>query len=127
VQPDGRAVRIASRTINVLGLYLLATELPSRQRSPFGHGLEFRPADRTMANPRTDAAVRPGDHVFTAQEVRVPDQTLDNQLRVLDEIGGMTAHAGHQRFACRTSAKMGHIPGLKQEMYRAVRPSWDRA
>ena len=44
----------------------------------------------------TEAAIGAGDNVFAADDLRVAHDAVGDDLRMLDDIGGMTDDAGNQ-------------------------------
>src|SRR5262249_24763815 len=66
---------------------LARPELLAGDASALSQCFQLRPDDFLVANPRPDAAVCAGLYVFSADTLRVVDQTLGDQLRVLDKIG----------------------------------------
>src|SRR4051794_11817527 len=62
---------------------------------------ELGPLDLSICHP-AQAAIRARNYVFAADEIRVVQQPLSNELRVLDELRRAVAeNAGHENLACR--------------------------
>lgn len=49
-----------------------------------------------MPDPRPEPAVGPAPHVFPSDQIRIAHQPLGHQVRMLDEVGAVTNHAGDQ-------------------------------
>src|SRR5262249_16863629 len=88
---------------------LARPELLAGDASALSQCFQLRPDDFLVANPRPAAAVCAGLYVFSADPLRVVDQTLGDQLRVLDKIGGVRNDAGHQHLARRQLYILPHV------------------
>ena len=49
--------------------------------------------------PATDTAVRAGDHVLAADQLCIANDALGDELRVLDDVAGVTDDTGNQYLA----------------------------
>src|SRR5207244_11917354 len=78
-----------------------APELLRCDACSLGHRRELRPGDLAIPDARSDAAVRAGDYVLLTDQVRILDQSVRHQPRMLDDVGGVANHTGHQRLASR--------------------------
>ena len=63
-----------------------------------------------MANPVAEATVGAGNYVLRADQLREPEQALGDQFGVLDDVGCVPHHAGHQRRAIRQSHVLPERP-----------------
>src|SRR5262245_6302089 len=88
---------------------LARPELLAGDASALSQCLQLRPNNFLVANPRPNAAVGAGLYIFSADTLRVVDQTLGDQLRVLDKIGGVRNDAGHQHLARRQLYILPHV------------------
>ena len=61
-------------------------------------------------NPAAEAAIRAGNHILTADDRRVPQDAVSDELRVFDKVGGMADDAGHQHLARRQLCLLPHAP-----------------
>src|SRR5207247_3193659 len=69
-------------------------ESPARQTRALGERLEFRPGDLGASHPGAQAAVGSAHDVLAAEELRVPQQALGDELGMLDEVAAMPDDAG---------------------------------
>src|SRR6185436_20493058 len=77
---------------------LLFPELSGREPRALGHRLELLPDDlgldqRLRARERGEAAVAARHHPLASHHLRVANETLRDELGVLDEVGGGVEHA----------------------------------
>src|SRR5437867_3552596 len=84
----------------------LFPELLRRQPRALGHRLELGPGDLGLdlidrPGERRHAAVGAGDHALAPDDLRVADDPLRHQLRVLDEVGRGVEHAGDDQTVVR--------------------------
>src|SRR6185503_8255469 len=81
----------------------LGPELPARKPGSFAQRFQLRPHHRRMhaaiERPLRKAAIGAGDHVLAADNTRQARNALGHQLRMLDDIGGMTDDTGNQHLA----------------------------
>jgi len=52
-------------------------------------------------DPAAEAAIRTGNNVLATDYRGIAQDTVGDELRMLDKIGGMADDAWHQHFACR--------------------------
>src|SRR6516162_4945174 len=82
---------------------LRAPQCSGRNPRAFGQGFQLRPHDRRMDATREralrEAAIGAAHDVFATDDLGQPDDALGNELRVLDDVGGMADHAGNQNLA----------------------------
>ena len=58
----------------------------------------------------TEAAIGAGDNVFAADDLRVAHDAVGDDLRMLDDIGGMTDDAGNEQLSVRQLDVLPHAP-----------------
>jgi hypothetical protein len=57
-----------------------------------------------------EAAVGAGDHVLAPQQVGKPRDAFGDQLRMLDDVGGVADDPGNEHFAVRQLGVLPHLP-----------------
>src|SRR5882672_2175471 len=92
----------------------LNLEFLASEARPLRHGLEFLPYHfgvhlGLVASLRRESAIRAGDHVFTAHQPPVPDQSLGDPLRMLDDIARVSNNARHQHLPGRKPNRLKHM------------------
>src|SRR5215471_17035580 len=70
----------------------LAPQFLAGECRAFGQRLKLRPGDLRM-NTAAKAAIRAGDDVFAADDLGVAHDAIGDDLRMLDDVGGMADHA----------------------------------
>ena len=63
-----------------------------------------------MTDAGTEAAIGSRNHVLAADERGKSNQPLADELRMFDDVGGMTDDAGHQRLAFRPAGAPPYFP-----------------
>src|SRR6516165_9875972 len=61
-------------------------------------------------NPAAEAAIRTGNNVLAAGNRSVAQDSVSDELRVFDEVGGMADDAWHQHLARRQLRLLPHAP-----------------
>src|SRR5262249_21225088 len=86
--------------------------------------LELCPHDRRMhaavERPLREAAVRPRHQVLAADEARDAREALCDQLRMLDDVGGVADDAGYQLFPRRQLHALPYAPFVLGARVRAL-------
>src|SRR6516165_1616361 len=75
----------------------------------FGERSQLAP-DEIGMDAAAEAAIGAGNDVFAAGDCGVTQDTVGDQLRVLDEVGGMADDAGHQHLARRQLRGLPNAP-----------------
>lgn len=63
-----------------------------------------------MTHSGAEAAICPRDHVLPSNHTRVLQQALGYQLRMLDEVTGVSHDSGKQNFASRQLDVLPNLP-----------------
>ena len=61
-------------------------------------------------DPAAEAAIRAGNDVFAADDRRVPQNAVGDELRVFDKVGSVADDARHQHLARRQLRLLPHAP-----------------
>jgi len=61
-------------------------------------------------DPAAEAAIRTGNNVLAAGNRSVAQDSVSNELRVLDKVGSMADDAWHQHLACRQLCLLPYAP-----------------
>src|SRR4029077_8566356 len=62
----------------------------------FGHRFKLGPADLWITDSWSEAAVRSGHDIFTANDFGIAHEPVRDRSRMLDDIGGVADDAGHE-------------------------------
>src|SRR5262245_26663445 len=93
-------------------------ELTARDGGPLGQRAELGPYDirvhAARADVNTEAAIDTGHDVVAADELRIPFDSLGDELRMLDVVGLGLDDAGYQHLAIR------QLHGLEQHPFVPV-------
>src|SRR6185312_11900037 len=87
-----------------------APENFGRPPRALGHGLEFSPTDRGMANPGADTAIGPGQHVLPPDQLGIAHQPLGDEIGMLDEVRVMADDAWDEGRALGQLHRLEHPP-----------------
>src|SRR5882724_6425096 len=91
-------------------IHLCATPEPAgRQARAFGQCLELGP-DELAVQPAAEAAVGAGDDILAADQVGKAQNALRDQLRMFDDVGGMTDNPRDENLAFREFYLLPHPP-----------------
>src|SRR3989441_9893310 len=93
----------------------LRPELSGGQTRALGHRLELGPRDLGLdlvdgAREGREATIGSRDHALPADDLRVPDEALRDQLRMLDEVGRRVQHARNDHPVVRQADLAEHDP-----------------
>jgi hypothetical protein len=81
---------------------------------------ELCPSNLRMHSP-AETTVRSGEHVFTINNLREPDESVSHKLRMLQNIGRVTDQARDQKF-CLEAASYFSIPSTRARDARCRPP-----
>src|SRR5580692_12421701 len=82
----------------------LSQKLLRGEAGAFGEAAQFGPGEVGM-DPAAEAAIGDGDDVLAAADLGIAQDAVGDELRVLDEVGGVADHTRHSilpagNFAC---------------------------
>src|SRR5882672_4684407 len=103
----------------------LRPELSGGQTRALGHRLELGPRDLGLdlvdgAREGREATIGSRDHALPADDLRVPDEALRDQLRMLDEVGRRVQHARDDHPVVRQTDLAEHDPFVLVTRVRAL-------
>src|SRR2546427_2297028 len=109
----------------ITGASTLAPELSGGQARALGHRLELRPGDLRLdlvdgAREGREPTIGARDHALASDHLRVADQTLGDQLGVLDEVGRRVQHARDDHPVVRQADLAEHDPFVLVTPVRAL-------
>ena len=92
----------------------LNTPVSGCESGAFGQRAQLGPHDRrrhaTQALALGEAAVRAGDDILAADQLRIADDPFRHQVRMLDQRRAVADHAGNERFAIRQAHVAPDLP-----------------
>src|SRR6266849_1636952 len=96
----------------------LRPELSGGQTRALGHRLELGPRDLGLdlvdgAREGREATIGSRDHALPADDLRVPDEALRDQLRMLDEVGRRVQHARNDHPVVRQALSQRDIAVMR--------------
>ena len=87
----------------------LSPELLRGEAGAFGEAAQFGPGEVGM-DPAAEAAIGAGDDVLAADDLGIAQDAVGDELRVLDEVGGVADHTRHQHLARRQFRLLPYPP-----------------
>src|ERR1700724_2806120 len=78
----------------------LSPQLLRGEAAAFGEAAQFGPGEVGM-DPAAEAAIGAGDDVLAADDLGIAQDAVGDELRVLDQVGGVADHTRHQHLARR--------------------------
>ena len=87
----------------------LSPKLLRGEAGAFGEAAQFGPGEVGM-DPAAEAAIGAGDDVLAADDLGIAQDAVGDELRVLDEVGGVADHTRHQHLARRQFRLLPYPP-----------------
>src|SRR2546427_8778850 len=122
----GVAPQLHSSAIILTSHLPTSPELLSGEPRTLSHGLELGPDHswmdlRGQGGLRREPAVTPGDDVLAPHQPGVVHESLGDEIRVLDDVTGVTDHAWNEHLAVRELDVFPHVPFVRVARVRRLK------